>query len=66
MIVLVVSIWIVRMRMGSRLMDMSMGVSDTRFDRLVMGMLVMFVMHMIVFVLQPLVCMLMFVMLCQV
>lgn len=66
MIVLMVSIWIVRMRMGARLMDMSMGVFDTRFDRFVMDMLVMFVMHMLVFVLQPLVCMRMFVMLCQV
>ena len=66
MIVLMVSIRIVRMGMGLRLMGMSMGMSDTRFNRFVMGVLVVFVMNMLVFVLQPLVCMRMFVMLCQV
>lgn len=66
MIVLMVSIWEVRMGMGLWLMGMSMGMFAAGLNRLVMGVLVVFVMNMLVFVLQPLVGVLVFVMLCQV
>ena len=55
-----------RMGMCLRLMSMRMTVLDSWLNRLVMLVLMVFVMNMLVFMFQPLVLMLMFMMLSQV
>jgi hypothetical protein len=52
MIVLVMSIGVMRMGMGMRLMSVAMGVLHSRFDRFLMTVLMVLVMDVLVFVLQ--------------